>query len=94
MVDVYWFLKQILICKTLFFPKFGTCICLFFNNFVWWNVVLQLNVDTGVETEFVFPEGMFVQEPQYIARPAAVEEDDGVILAQGVDGRKNKGDDL
>lgn len=50
-----------------------------------------MNVDTGVEVEYLLPEGMFVQEPQFIARPNAQGEDDGVILAQGVDGRKQKG---
>ncbi|XP_053387890.1 carotenoid isomerooxygenase-like [Mercenaria mercenaria] len=54
------------------------------------NAITKLNVDTGVEIEFVLPEGMFVQEPQFVARPGAVFEDDGVILAQGVDGRKHK----
>lgn len=54
------------------------------------NAITKLNIDTGVETEFVLPEGMFVQEPQFIARPDATFEDDGVILAQGVDGRKKK----
>lgn len=53
--------------------------------------LIQLNVDTGVETEYVFPEGMFVQEPQFVSRPNSTAEDDGVILAQGVDGTKHKG---
>lgn len=48
-------------------------------------------MDTGEELEYLFPEGMFVQEPQFIASPGAVAEDDGVILAQGFDGRKQKG---
>lgn len=52
---------------------------------------LQLNVDNGEEREFVFPEGMFVQEPQFVSRPGSTFEDDGVILAQGVDGRRHKG---
>lgn len=34
---------------------------------------------------------MFVQEPQFVSRPNSTAEDDGVILAQGVDGTKNKG---
>jgi carotenoid cleavage dioxygenase-like enzyme len=50
-----------------------------------------LNVDTGVEVEYILPEGMFVQEPQFISKPNAQAEDDGVILAQGIDGRKQKG---
>ncbi|XP_076117851.1 carotenoid isomerooxygenase-like [Mytilus galloprovincialis] len=54
------------------------------------NAVTKLNVDTGVETEYVFPEGMFVQEPQFVSRPNSTAEDDGVILAQGVDGTKHK----
>lgn len=51
----------------------------------------QLNVHTGQEVEYLFPEGMYVQEPQFIPTPGAVQEDDGVIIAQGVDGRKHKG---
>ncbi|XP_045174041.2 carotenoid isomerooxygenase-like [Mercenaria mercenaria] len=54
------------------------------------NALTKLNVDTGVEVEFLLPEGMFVQEPQFIPKPNAKAEDDGVLLAQGVDGRKNK----
>lgn len=48
-------------------------------------------MDTGEELEYLLPEGMFVQEPQFVASPGAVAEDDGVILAQGFDGRKQKG---
>lgn len=55
------------------------------------NAVTKLNVDTGEELEFLLPEGMYVQEPQFIPKPGAKSEDDGVILAQGVDGRKHKG---
>lgn len=51
----------------------------------------QINVDTGEELEYLLPEGMFVQEPQFVPSPGSTEEDDGVILAQGFDGRKKKG---
>ena len=39
----------------------------------------QLNVETGVEMEYVVPVGMYLQEPQFIARPGATGED-GVAL--------------
>ena len=54
---------------------------------------MQLNVDTGKEIEYVFPDGMFAQEPQFISSPNPTSEDDGVLLVQGVDGTKNKGND-
>jgi carotenoid cleavage dioxygenase-like enzyme len=52
---------------------------------------LQLNVDTGKEIEYVFPDELFAQEPQFIPSPNPTSEDDGVLLVQGVDGTKNKG---
>lgn len=55
------------------------------------NAIIKLNVDTGKETSYVFGEGMFAQEPQFIPRPNPMSEDDGVLLVQGVDGVKNKG---
>lgn len=55
------------------------------------NAITKLNVDTGKEIEYVFPEGMFAQEPQFIPSPTPTSEDDGVLLVQGVDGTKNKG---
>jgi carotenoid cleavage dioxygenase-like enzyme len=36
---------------------------------------------------------MFAQEPQFIPSPNPTSEDDGVLLVQGVDGTKNKGND-
>ncbi|XP_045181134.1 carotenoid isomerooxygenase-like [Mercenaria mercenaria] len=54
------------------------------------NALTKLNVDTGEEIEYLYPKGMFTQEPQFVSRPNAVSEDDGVLLAQGVDGRKHK----
>lgn len=54
------------------------------------NAILKLNVDTGEETEYEFPYGMYVQEPHFIPRPDTTAEDDGVIIAHGVDGRKRK----
>ncbi|XP_045188570.2 carotenoid isomerooxygenase-like isoform X2 [Mercenaria mercenaria] len=54
------------------------------------NALTKLNVDTGEEIQYTFPEGMFVQEPQFVPRPNSTAEDDGVVIAQGVDGRKHK----
>ncbi|XP_060575784.1 carotenoid isomerooxygenase-like [Ruditapes philippinarum] len=54
------------------------------------NAITKLHVDTGVEQEFILPEGMFVQDPHFVSRQGAITEDDGVILAQGVDGIKHK----
>ncbi|KAL4220089.1 Retinoid isomerohydrolase [Mactra antiquata] len=63
------------------------------RNFVRYeqNAITKLNVDTNEETEYVLPEGMFAQEPQFVPRPNAVHEDDGVIISQGIDARKQKG---
>lgn len=52
---------------------------------------LQLNVDTGEETEYVFPVGMYVQEPHFIPTPDSDSEESGVLIAHGVNGRKQKG---
>ena len=52
-----------------------------------------MNVDTGKEIEYVFPVGMFAQEPQFIPSPNPTSEDYGVLLVQGVDGTKSKGND-
>jgi len=54
------------------------------------NAITKLNVDTGDEVDYWLEDGLFIQEPQFIARPSATMEDDGVIIAQGVDGRKQK----
>ena len=54
-------------------------------------ITCKLDVDTGFETEYLFDEGQFAQEPQFVARPNPASEDDGVILVQGVDGNKQKG---
>ncbi|XP_060584886.1 carotenoid isomerooxygenase-like isoform X2 [Ruditapes philippinarum] len=55
------------------------------------NAVTKLNVDTGEEIHYTFPEGLFVQEPNFVPHPNSSSEDDGVIVAQGIDGRKHKG---
>ncbi|KAH3873821.1 carotenoid isomerooxygenase-like isoform X2 [Dreissena polymorpha] len=54
------------------------------------NAITKLNVDTGVELEYLLPEGSYVQEPQFIPYPGAIFEDDGVILSQGFDGIERK----
>lgn len=54
------------------------------------NAITKLNVDTGLEQDYLLPEGLFVQEPQFWPRPGATAEDDGIIMAQGVDGVKQK----
>jgi carotenoid cleavage dioxygenase-like enzyme len=53
--------------------------------------ICKLNVDTGEEIHYTFPEGLFVQEPNFVPHPKSSSEDDGVIVAQGIDGRKHKG---
>ena len=53
----------------------------------------QLNVDTQEEMSYIFPEGMFPQEPIFVERPDPQAEDDGVLLVQGVDGGKEKGEE-
>ncbi|XP_053406723.1 carotenoid isomerooxygenase-like [Mercenaria mercenaria] len=54
------------------------------------NAITKLSVDTGEEIQYTFPEGMFVQEPQFVPSPNSTAEDDGVVIAQGLDGRKHK----
>ena len=54
-------------------------------------LVSQLDVRTGAVTEYSFPEGVYPQEPWFVASPDAVNEDDGVLLMQGLDGRIEKG---
>ena len=53
--------------------------------------LLQLNVDDGTYIEYEMPDGLFPQEPWFVERPGATEEDDGVLLVMGVDGVQNKG---
>jgi len=48
-------------------------------------------VVTGEEVEFLLPEGVYVQEPQFIQRPGTSGEDDGILLTQGFDGSRKKG---
>ena len=57
-------------------------------------IVSQLDVRTGVVTEYSFPEGVYPQEPWFVASPDSVNEDDGVLLLQGLDGRIQKGQSL
>ena len=40
------------------------------------------------------PDGLFPQEPWFVESPDATEEDDGVLLVQGVDGIKQKGQNI
>ena len=51
---------------------------------------VQLDVDDGTYLEYKMPDGLFPQEPWFVESPDATEEDDGVLLVQGVDGIKQK----
>ncbi|ELT96834.1 hypothetical protein CAPTEDRAFT_203197 [Capitella teleta] len=55
------------------------------------NEIIKLNVQTKEELSYPFPGGMFIQEPFFVASPDAKDEDDGVILVQGVDANQKKG---
>ena len=48
-------------------------------------------MDTKEELDHEFPHGMFPQEPIFVPSPDATEEDDGVLLVQGVDAHQEKG---
>ena len=52
---------------------------------------MQLNVDTGEYMSYELAEGQFPVEPWFVARPGADDEDDGVVMVQGTDGKKKKG---
>jgi len=53
--------------------------------------VVKVNVDTGETIQKKLPNGLFPTEPLFVARPGAVDEDDGVIVMSGIDGGKEKG---
>ena len=50
-----------------------------------------MNVDTGETIVCNFPEGMYPQEPIFVASPESSSEDDGILLVQGIDGEQEKG---
>ena len=52
---------------------------------------MQVNVDTGETIQRKLPNGLFPTEPIFVARPDAVDEDDGVVVMSGIDGGKEKG---
>jgi len=53
--------------------------------------VVKVNVDTGETIQKKLPNGLFPTEPLFVARPGAVDEDDGVVVMSGIDGGKEKG---
>jgi len=53
--------------------------------------VVKVNVDTGETIQKKLPNGLFPTEPIFVARPGAVDEDDGVVVMSGIDGGKEKG---
>merc|ERR1712004_435366 len=52
---------------------------------------VKVNVDTGDTIQKKLPNGLFPAEPIFVARPGAVDEDDGVVVMSGIDGGKEKG---
>merc|ERR1712004_352822 len=52
---------------------------------------VKVNVDTGDTIQRKLPNGLFPTEPIFVARPGAVDEDDGVVVMSGIDGGKEKG---
>ena len=61
------------------------------NPFKRYGSVAKLNVDTGETLEGQLPDGVFPTEPIFVAAPGATQEDDGVVLMSGLDGRRGKG---
>merc|ERR1711971_1210788 len=53
--------------------------------------VVKVNVDTGETIQKKLPNGLFPTEPLFVARPGAVDEDDGEVVMSGIDGGKEKG---
>lgn len=52
---------------------------------------LQLNVNTGEEIAYALPVNLFPQEPVFVSKPDPQSEDDGIIMVQGTDVEKEKG---
>lgn len=48
---------------------------------VWWNSIMKIDTLTG-ETQEWYKKGHFPGEPNFVPRPGAVDEDDGVLLSQ------------
>ena len=51
----------------------------------------QLDVEDGSYISYEMGEGEFGNEPWFVARPGATEEDDGILLIQGIDGENRHG---
>ena len=52
---------------------------------VWWNTLVKVDVDTG-ETVTWYEKDQFPTEPNFIPRPGATDEDDGVLVSQVLGG--------
>jgi len=61
------------------------------NVFKLHGAMIKLNVDDGTIIRKELPNGLFPSEPIFVARPNAVQEDDGVVLMSGIDGGRSKG---
>ena len=55
---------------------------------VWWNNLVKVDMDTGATIEW-YKRDHFPSEPNFIARPGATEEDDGVLLSTVLGGDRN-----
>ena len=53
--------------------------------------IIQVNVRTGDVLEYELPDGLFGQEPWFVAEPWSTGEDEGVVMMQGLDANKEKG---
>ena len=47
---------------------------------VWWNSLVKVNVETGETLEW-YEEDHYATEPNFLPRPGATEEDDGILLS-------------
>ena len=55
---------------------------------VWWNNLVKVDMETGATTEW-YKRDHFPSEPNFIARPGATAEDDGVLLSVVLGGDRN-----
>ena len=55
---------------------------------VWWNNLVKVDMETGETLEW-YKRDHFPSEPNFIARPGATEEDDGVLLSTVLGGDRN-----
>jgi len=61
------------------------------NPFKRFGALIKLNVETGIVTRKEMPDGYFPTEPIFVAAPDATNEDDGVVVVGGINGKDKVG---